>query len=51
MPTRDARIAVSQSEKEQLDQVAEEAIGDNSVAYGAIISLLADNYLADTDDN
>jgi hypothetical protein len=45
MSTRNTTIAVSDSEKQRLDEVAEDAFGEAaSIPYGVTVSMLIDNY-------
>lgn len=55
MSTRTNPIALSEAEKERLDTVAEEAFGTSEVPYGAIVSMLIEEYQqsdgSDTESN
>lgn len=44
---RENSIAVSQSEQDRLDSVAEDLLGTADVAYGATISALCEYYESD----
>lgn len=47
MAKRNCRIAVSESEKSKLDEIAAQEFGDAGAPYGAIINYLANQYNTD----
>jgi hypothetical protein len=47
---RDTTVAVSESEKEELERVAESLFGTTEVAHGAVISALTSRHLDGDDD-